>query len=466
MTNTNLLWHYRVHRKFQESLMYIQLSFLPVYRRKDIFDRLTKFLGEKEILSYCIYEVYGYYDILLRLWLPNSESPLHFRKRLHESLEDLGCTRAIPFYVEENPLHWAWTKSTPTTRDIENLSETLIESINNEDFSDLSILEDLEQKHIVRKYNPDNGIKFFVVITPPNLSEAPSQQSTKHFVDSLKQFFSKSKNLVEPSIYFGSGFAWVLVKGKLKFNNYTVLNDFVQEINERGVMHYHARTYTYLVTGSKDPYCIEKEGFISTTSTRRSEENIEHYLKHEEDDRFEVKGSLLINIDRYLRDEKVTDEVLRDVNIAHKGVIRSIVGLLNTAGGKILIGAIEAPKYTDILDKPNNKLEKFPHIGDRIVIGIDQEIDYKTKGWEGYCRKLTDLVRAQIGRDVSVMIKLKEYQFDDRILCIIDVPKGSEWHYLNKKEFWVRRANSTIMLEGHEMDSYKNLHPGIDSKKA
>jgi hypothetical protein len=47
-TNLPYLWHYDVHyKRFQEVLLYIQLLFLPIYRKEDIFNRLISFFKKK-----------------------------------------------------------------------------------------------------------------------------------------------------------------------------------------------------------------------------------------------------------------------------------------------------------------------------------------------------------------------------------------------------------------------------------
>lgn len=453
------LWHYDVHKKLGESLLYIQLTFLPTYKREEIFEQIRGFFQKKKISSYCIYEIYGYYDLLLRIWIPERQL-LMCPKELHDRLKHLYCTRAIPFYVEENPLHWAWWDKEkdkilfPSKKDINNLSKDTIRTIEQGTQDELERLEVTHIIRIIKESSSKKGIKFFVVIPQPYLSEIPDKESKDRLISRLKKGLENFQGIVEPSIYVGSGFAWILVKGKILFQEYARLNNLVQDILVAGVEDFMIRTYTYLVTDSAHPYSIEQEILNLPQSTVEKKHNIDDYLQHEEDDQFEVKGSLSFNVDRYLRDKTYKGD-FRDEKIAIEGVVRSIVGLLNAEGGEILIGVLEEKRYGDVLKDPGNPLSQLPRVGERIVFGINCE----SEDWDKFSRRLTDLIRAHIGRDASAIInKIEKHHYKGQDLCLVKVPKGAGWYYLDEKQFWVRRAGSTILLEGQEMDRYKNLY--------
>lgn len=449
------LWHYDVHKRFGENLLYLMFSFVPVYRREDIINSLKKFIGERGISSYCIYEMFGYYDIMLRIWLPSSQHPSKFIKELNRVLEAVDCIRELPFYVEDNRYHWMWwdykkgsKPSSPKEEDINKLSEDIVRAVEGNTIDPVEFAQ-LERKHILKSYKPKEGIKFFVIIPPPPLAESPTFSYRENVERELVSLAITHKDIVEPSIYLGAGFAWFLIKGKIPFGKYSVLNNLIQGINRIGIIGFQIRTYTYLVCDIE----TEKEGIVLPPEAEEKKEII-HYLTREEDERFETKGSLLFNIDRFLRDKKYKGEP--DDKIAIEGVLKSIVGLLNAKGGKILIGVIEAHRYVDLLKDPDNPLNRLPRIDNRIVFGIEKE--YGQKDWDTFCRRLSDLIRTHIGREASAIVNLQCYQYQGKNLCLVDVKKGRSWYYLNKNQFYVRRANSTLLLEGREADSYKGLY--------
>jgi len=58
-------WHNDVHRVCREELLHVQLMFLPVYRREEVFGHLGSLFGERNIIAYHICETYGQYDVLV-----------------------------------------------------------------------------------------------------------------------------------------------------------------------------------------------------------------------------------------------------------------------------------------------------------------------------------------------------------------------------------------------------------------
>ncbi|MDI6735254.1 MAG: ATP-binding protein [bacterium] len=453
MEKFNYLWHYDVHERFGQSLLYLQLGFFPLYRKKEVRNQILDFLEKKKICSYCLYETYGHYDLLLRVWLP-SQSLIHFPKELQDGLKILGCTKVIPFFVEKNPLHWMWMEGNDKILSPSNIDCLLEGTVNEaESGGKQSVINELKEQHIIKDYSSHKGIKFFIVIPPPSGGDIPPELVEENIISKLKNILIEIDGIIEPSIYVGNGFAWILLKGKVLFEKYNELNMLVQKIPEAGV--FCVRTYTYLVA---DPdYTIEKDK-IGVSIPISAEDDIISYIQREEDERFEIKSSLSFNLDRYLRDKSHTVD-LRDEKTAKDGVLKSIVGFLNAEGGKILIGLIEKEKYGDVLKKPDNLLSGLPEIEgkDRIIFGINNE--YTPAGWDGFVRRLTDLIRAHIGEDASIIVRPQKYTYkDSKDLCLIDVPKGKRWYYLDEKQFYVRRVGSTELLEGRSMDDYKKWH--------
>ncbi|MCA1706129.1 MAG: hypothetical protein LC808_23855 [Actinobacteria bacterium] len=81
------LWHYRTHQEWaDERLHFWTMHFRPQYDRDEILGVIAEILDSHQVYSYVIYEMLGFWDILLRAWVPNA---MHARQRPEESIERL-----------------------------------------------------------------------------------------------------------------------------------------------------------------------------------------------------------------------------------------------------------------------------------------------------------------------------------------------------------------------------------------
>ena len=101
MNRPVLLWHPQVHRYYNEELYYVALRFAP-YRR-DVKEKLRTALDDQGISGCCLYEIFGTYDILLRVWLTSSLLP-----RLLKVFEDFPSLTSQPVFRAEDIRHWAF----------------------------------------------------------------------------------------------------------------------------------------------------------------------------------------------------------------------------------------------------------------------------------------------------------------------------------------------------------------------
>lgn len=452
------IWHHKVHEWQGESLIYLQLSFAPIYRRKEISESLNCFMRDRNIDSYCKYEVYGGHDLLLRLWLPRDCAPTKLSEVLRESLRTHGCINALPFYVEQSYHHWGWAGAAtaePSSADIRSMTPEVIERVYSETYPK-ELIKQLENKHLLRIYKPSGGIKFFVMITPPGMGESLTERRALHIFRSLRDIMISESHIAQPSIYTGSGFAWIILKGKImQVRHYRFLDHFVQRINEVGVSDFYIKTHTCLVTGSPKPYSLEVERMRPEVVDFGETDPIA-YIDRDEDPRFEIKGAFKLDINRYLRSKG--HEFMRENHIALEGVLKAISGFLNAEGGTILVGVLEKHKYADLLEQTENPLKRFPVTTDRIVCGINWEYK-KGKGWDAYLLELTNMIRKRIGKNASIITTFTKISYHDLDICLIRVPRGDKWYYIDKNKFYVRDAVSTIPLEGDDRDDYQAGHP-------
>ncbi len=92
----------------------------------------------------------------------------------------------------------------------------------------------MEDMGVLRVLPASKGIKFFVSIPPPGVGVAPTGDVTEEILDDIAAL-AGTKGIKEFSLYTGIGFTWMLVKGKIPFNRYQLLDGFVQAINDAGL---------------------------------------------------------------------------------------------------------------------------------------------------------------------------------------------------------------------------------------
>lgn len=200
----------------------------------------------------------------------------------------------------------------------------------------------------------------------------------------------------------------------------------------------------------REPYFSH---FLHEYEKKQTEAEFEKYARVDEGDTFEAKGSLALDVNRLLKGDRRKECTLK---LANEGVLKAIVALLNSEeeGCKeIVVGLLEAAHF------PQVNLESF---GDRFLLfGIDEEFD--TTGWDGYERRLQNLIYTHIAPDAFGFIKVSKCEYAGRTFCIIRIPRSDRrpdgWYYLDQDKFYVRAGGQTRQLFGPEADKYKKLYP-------
>jgi len=174
---------------------------------------------------------------------------------------------------------------------------------------------------------------------------------------------------------------------------------------------------------------------------------IKYYLDKEENESLEFKGSLSLDIDRWLKGD---GKMCNSSELAKDGVLKTIVAFLNTKGGDILIGVLEKSRFEDALD---DKLADCPLYRDKIILGLSNE--YGKSGWDGFQQQLLSLIEAHIGGDVidTELVRFDKKEYEDNDLCHLTVSPAESKQYLGD-QFFKRRGNKTVKLKGQQIDNY------------
>lgn len=172
---------------------------------------------------------------------------------------------------------------------------------------------------------------------------------------------------------------------------------------------------------------------------------VEELLTKTEGTQVEVKGSVKLNLNRLFQEDHQKE---KKVGIALSGVLKTLVGLLNTSGGHILVGAVEKDKYS------KDEIKDFPYeeFGEYYLIGTKIENESQDK----YELELRSLISEHIKENLVELLEISFKDFNNITLCIIKVSSTNfEWYYLDDDKFYVRDGNRTIELKGSEADAYK-----------
>jgi len=204
-----VVWHPAIHWLYAENLHYFLLKIRAF--SNDTITEIDKLLHESGASGRCLYQVYGTYDFMIRVWLnQNKRSALISRimqsEHIHNADEFIADTTAIDFFPirpidRETIQRLATQHYTP-------------EKLRRAQNGDAELLKQLKKQGLVIKHTTirkRSGIKFFWL-----LRCAPDRKTS--LGDSLEQYLvehaSAKDDLIEDlSMYRGNGFANFIVKG-------------------------------------------------------------------------------------------------------------------------------------------------------------------------------------------------------------------------------------------------------------
>lgn len=213
--------------------------------------------------------------------------------------------------------------------------------------------------------------------------------------------------------------------------------------------------FTELISKSRIPGTFNSRFLKKYYASKKKVEkptSTQEILSSRESSNCEVKGSLMLNIDRWIKGD---GQLKPKPELAVEGVIRTIAAFLNTDGGDLVIGAIECSKFPELKDNDNFDFQPF---GDYYILGIKDEIAMeKGSSSDSYERKIRDLVSSHLGDSFPQMLKINFEEVELKTLCHITVQalSGGDWCYVNNEDFYYRDGNRNKELKGTDIDKYK-----------
>lgn len=173
----------------------------------EIFSNLQARIASERILSSCYYYLYGYYDVLLRIWATSQK-----RQRLIQALKEYEDNIENVSEFQARNISYLWGNGRKINYEEAATTKTVIARVANSaltnsplDVTDVGMLIDKGILHKLPAVSK-GSIKFYIALTKiPGSSEIRSEfELLKKGVESLQ--------LQNVSIYHGMGFAKYLIK--------------------------------------------------------------------------------------------------------------------------------------------------------------------------------------------------------------------------------------------------------------
>lgn len=139
----------------------------------------------------------------------------------------------------------------------------------------------------------------------------------------------------------------------------------------------------------------------------------------------EFKETLTFDVNKQVKNKDLETSALKEV-----------VAFLNTEGGILLIGVSDQ----------------------KVVKGIDYEIDKFYKDIDGYLLQWTNLVVGRIGAQYVEFIKPESILVTGKTLLRVTCKKSSSPCFLDSKDFYVRTNPAALKLEGSKLAEYIQNH--------
>jgi hypothetical protein len=488
---TSFQWHPHVHEQWaEERLHFWFLKYQSIYNRQKYVEEVEARFDELGIHSYTVYELTGGYDLMVRAWVPYSLRGAELNAVLY-GMDNV--TQAHNFKVLDIKRHWPWRDRsngsyeirTPegvdmtagfASRDLITLNAVSKQAILSQTPNSngaTAELDDLKRKDVLallREYEDasmlvrpkyrSKGIKFVVLIaSPPNDPKTLGNVSEEiaRWLDAA----SRRGTLNEASLYFGQGMeeSRHLILARVPHHRYHEVSErLLEPINRMAAISTATRTVTYTVPTPK--FVAHREVFpVSLAEAPLVPEDGRELLEREESQTFEVKGSGLVNLERWIKGDGEWSEEPKILD----GIAQAVVALLNSNGGIVVLGALEEADFPEDSD-PHARLGDYLdlQIGQYLCFGVDREMK-KRKGWDPYVRHLRRQLLQRIGGGSDFWLppfekrEVVSLRGETKTLVAIPVPEPDEWFWLNGKDFAIRRGPESPKLKGPEVQIYMRV---------
>ena len=250
-----LLWHPRVHEFYNESLYYFALRFRGYNR--SLYVNLKEELIRHGIIGICLYEIFGSYDVLLRVWLtPRLQSAI---VRILSTSQDLILHSV---FRVDNQRHWAFLQEPDESVLAEVITErTYVTDIQKHaNQGKQNALSRYVDSHVIafrdEEKNSNFKEKFYSALSfsrgGGSLSISDRKEVSKTLFEIQTESSEKDSPIVQMSVYLGEGeLCQALIKGLC--NNGLAARDFIVDTLMERLRSYSPESTTFVI-GERNPY--------------------------------------------------------------------------------------------------------------------------------------------------------------------------------------------------------------------
>jgi hypothetical protein len=461
MASSNYLWHHDLHRRAaSERLYFFAFEFYPNYDQTIAVGQIKTALRANRIVSYVVWELLGNVDLLVKLWVPSQVDLATLKSALADSISYPHQFRMVPFSVERTLHHWLWPDEITDGGRLPDLPHRLMVSLNGPSPPTATAVKPLVDNGLVHRLRSQRTMKFFVRITPGDArSDGDDLYLENELNNRVCSVVHRAADIMSPSIFLGDGFARYLITGRVDPRKWeTISTQLVDSINDLGMNLYRGKRTLTHVSAFADAV-DRREQLLAADSVNTSESlTLDDLLAREESRTLEFKASAFMNVTNAVRNR---DALKPDIRMQDT-IVKAVTGMLNAVGGIIAIGVAESSEFT--LDELGTIYNTPEAQGNYIVVGVQQE--YPRKAWDGYERRLRQLLARHIEPDPSGWIEFERADHTAGPVALVLVRRPDGWFFargggksLGSPRFAARIGNETLWLEGRAMDEYRESNP-------
>jgi hypothetical protein len=468
--------HPKVHAEWgDQSLYFMFFSFRLSYDAQALADALDEAFAQHDVTAQVTYELIGRFDLMLRVWLSHARLRA-FRATLKEKLNPLSLQNDAVWYIAEVVRHWPWgsrgsgyDRRGPLREPDERLllvdrTPAILRTLNevtSADEPDVARAEELVNQELLAELptEPAEGIKLVTLVDGNGLSNQE--------VDALQGLFARRLDEADPTVFSECS----LYRSESNETPFI----FMCRVAPSAWEHINTALYgpiqdLLIGKGRTSTYAVMRQGVVPfsdalatnpgpSSSGRRA--TVADLLADDESETFEVKATAFGAIDPWLHGR---GDIVESDKLFERGVLKSVVGFLNSSGGSVLVGALEAERYSGLSPEVDMKLDHFTVCGQYVCLGL-LDPTFVADGWDKYARRIADILDTRItGTPVATRAVVVEKQSHlDHEFCVVHVeaPPDDHWFYglgsggERSQRFYVRSGARVIELQGADADRYK-----------
>ena len=299
-----VIWHPLVHRRFSEELHYFRIR--TTNYSSEFRQSLRRTLSEIPTMGFCIYQIFGSYDILLRVWFTSLN-----RQKFVESAKRFAGIRIEEFLVQEFDVSWNESGNIPETPNESELVQLTPEIVQAAQHGQLtkSEMEDLLSKGLLLSHTisfPNTEYKFFVLMDYSSDVPVGDSLVTQH----LKNLIINQSFAEKVSAYSGIGFTRYLIKGVSR-DFYNILRFVTELISAFKFLEVHTNT---IVVAEEEPCEFDDITLVGSIAAKEADtvrSLVPELYKHPKLKLFELnllETKILERADAFRND---TDEILQ-----------------------------------------------------------------------------------------------------------------------------------------------------------